>query len=485
MHQLEPDGGPLVLVGLRLGATMAATVAARRADIAAVVLWAPCVTGREFVREQRAFALLAHATAGSADNATLDWGPNGVEANGYVFRSDTVRQLSELDLGAIPRCPAADVLVLTRQDSPAKSDVFEQWERSGAAVERLTVSDYPAMIQPPLTATIPDQSISAIVEWAARLRAADAPAVVAADTCLLPNAVVVDDGVTEEAVWFDDRRFGILTRPTAGPATRAMIFLNNAAGNRVGPHGMVPTIARAIAKHGVASFRIDLAGVGDSELPAGRPAYHPYDLAPVSDVAAAVRYLRARGFTSIAAGGLCSAAFLAWHASRRLTDIDRLILINPQTFEWNEGDSLDVSPLQDQYAMDSYRHSARSLEKWRKLFRGEVDVVDLARVVGSQAVSTLTAPAQAVRANLGIGGSRSMVGQAVRTIGERGGRVSAIFSAGDPGIAHLYRELGGATRSLTRRGYLRVHVIPGSDHSFTPRWATHRLTELLIRELVD
>src|SRR5262249_37315546 len=154
--------------------------------------------------------------------------------------------------------------ILTREESPAKPDLVDTWKPLGATVECVRVADYPAMIQPPLTAKIPEQSITAIADWLTRMSDTDAPRV-AHDSPGRSNAVCIEEGVSEEAVWFDERCFGILTQPASGPATRAMIFLNNAAGNRVGPHGMVPAIARAVARHGVAIFRIDLAGVGDSD----------------------------------------------------------------------------------------------------------------------------------------------------------------------------------------------------------------------------
>ncbi len=40
---------PVVLVGMRVGATLAAVAAARRADVDGVVLWDPCASGRSYL----------------------------------------------------------------------------------------------------------------------------------------------------------------------------------------------------------------------------------------------------------------------------------------------------------------------------------------------------------------------------------------------------------------------------------------------------
>ena len=478
-----PSSGPTLLVGLRAGGLLGAIVAARRHDVQGLALWATVTSGRAFAREQRAFSLLSHVNSAVPGGSDLDWGPGGFEANGYVFRDDTVKALGMLDLGSLDRPPASRILVLDRAESPAVLPMLEQWTRlTEVAVE--PVDDYQGMIAPPLTMVTPDSAIAHIVRWVGSTAgdAASAPAAYEAS----PVAHVAP-GVDELPVWFGTKgeQFGILTQPTGRPGRRAMLFLNNAAGYRVGPHGVVPMVARALAERGVSSLRIDVAGVGDSRLPASRPDHHPYNLDTLEDVRAAIEVLVAEGFDDIAAGGLCSAAFIAWHAAQRCPEIRWLVLMNPQTFEWNEGDSLDVSPLQDQYEMNHYKNSARSIEKWSKLLRGEVQLSYVVSVVWSRVRFAVNCRLQALRVMLRIGGGGSSAARIIRALAARGGSTWFIFSGDDPGIAYLEGELGGSMTGLQRRGALHVEVVPHSDHSFTPRWATRTLTARLLVALAD
>ena len=50
-HQANVD--TVVLLGVRLGGTLAAVVAASRNDVAGLILYSPCITGKQYVREVR------------------------------------------------------------------------------------------------------------------------------------------------------------------------------------------------------------------------------------------------------------------------------------------------------------------------------------------------------------------------------------------------------------------------------------------------
>ena len=70
------------LIGLRLGATLAANAAADN-DVEALVLWDPCATGRGFLREQQ---LLAVAIGTAPERTPAPQG--GVEIPGLLLPED-------------------------------------------------------------------------------------------------------------------------------------------------------------------------------------------------------------------------------------------------------------------------------------------------------------------------------------------------------------------------------------------------------------
>ena len=475
IKRLAPSEGPVLVVAMRAGALLAATAASARGDVDGLVLWAPSISGRAFAREQRAFASLSQTTASASDSRQTSWGAGGFEANGYVFSDETVSALGALSFDALDASPATSILLLERAEAPIKSEAVVRWRGEGANVEVVTILDYPAMMAPPLTMSLPEDAIGQIARWTVHRSSSSGDMRLAQPLTAIRASV--DPEIIEEAIWYNrsTRLFGILTVPAHVDTNRVMIFLNNAAGYRVGPHGMVPMLARTLALHGIASFRLDAAGIGDSMLPAGRPRHHPYNLDVIDDVGAALDTLTGRGFLRVAAGGLCSAAFLAWHAAQAHHAIHDLVLINPQTFHWTEGDSLDVSPLQEQYEVNHYRQSARSPEKWLKLLRGEVNLWYVAVLMLKRIVGSGHDRLQSLAVRRGWGHAGSATSRALQSIAERGGTVSFVFSGEDPGISYLQRELGASMREMLRRGYLRVSTVAGPDHSFTPRSATRRL----------
>ena len=81
------------LIGMRVGATLGAAVAADL-DIANMVLWETCVSGAHFTREMEIFA--------SANPSAIQEGrearPGGVEAGGYLYTHETIASLNAIDL---------------------------------------------------------------------------------------------------------------------------------------------------------------------------------------------------------------------------------------------------------------------------------------------------------------------------------------------------------------------------------------------------
>ncbi|MFT4268263.1 MAG: alpha/beta hydrolase [Xenophilus sp.] len=114
--------------------------------------------------------------------------------------------------------------------------------------------------------------------------------------------------MTETPVLFGPdggRLLGVVTRP-AGPSTPplACLLLNQGAGDRTGPRRINVKLARRLAEHGIASIRMDLAGLGDSGAPSGQGDFVQQG---VADLQAAMDLLQSTlGVRRFAPIGLCS-----------------------------------------------------------------------------------------------------------------------------------------------------------------------------------
>mgnify|MGYP002623141373 CR=1 FL=1 len=472
---------PLAIVGMRAGALLAVEASRRLEGVDCLVLWAPVTRGRAFMREQKAFASMAVATAATSEQSPAVEG--GIEAYGYFFSDETSEDLGGLDLRKYPQPPATRTLVLWRDDVEDRRSDLKHWAGRDD-VQEGEATGYAAMMEPPISMETPRKALDTVCGFVQGSAATHPPAGPRVPAEFRTEARVAP-GVIERVVWYDPGQdlFGVLTLPEGKEARRLLVLLNNAAGYRVGPHSLNPPLARHLAEHGIATFRVDLGGVGDSRLPPGRDAHHVYGLDSIDDVRHAVDFARTQGLRDIYLGGLCSGAFLAWHAALTLEGIAGLSLWNLQLFEWNENISLDVSPLDLQYETNHYRKSLKSGSSWKKLFSGQVNVryvLGVAfRFVGYQATSQL----QRLRSSVGFLSSRTEIGTALRQLHGSGTRVHFIFADRDPGLANLRSEVAGEWKRLLRNERMHVAIVEGSDHSFTPGWASRALHDLVKESL--
>lgn len=472
----------VTLLGLRLGASMAAMVAATRSDVSQIIAWAPC-SGRQFVKHMRAFGKLVHKTATRGPAAGSP--PDGLEANGFFFSDATLTGLEEVRLpDGQPTRRFRRALLLK---DPSQFGQPVDAALLATLADDFTEADvrgFDEMLLPPSVAQTPIEAFATIRRWL-EAEPATAPEH-AASRDEVTVVAEVEPGVREEMVWCDEGKtiFGVLTTPTSKQPSRGLVLLNNAAGHHVGPHAMWTQIARHLALDGIAVLRADLHGLGDSSLPADVAPYHDYSLDRIPDVAALVGFMGQRGISDVAVGGLCSGAHLAYHfaAQARPRQLKQVILINPQTFSWSEGDSLDVSPLDDAYAAEYYRSSLASPDKWLKLLRGQTNLTHALGVVRRRIVYVVAAAWNRLRSHVPLGPQTAVAMQFGQLLGAGVG-ITCVLSGGDPSGAMLDDKLGYSQSVFARRYALRRFVVPGADHSFTPAWATDALEDLLLRAM--
>ena len=118
------------IVGLRLGATLAA-LATEEVEVANLVMWAPVINGRAFVRELTAIELTAEFRAPAGETTSGD-----IEAGGFVLSKLAAAELSQLNLlKAQPWCQRA--LIVARDDIPTDSRLRDRCSSLGFPVEQI------------------------------------------------------------------------------------------------------------------------------------------------------------------------------------------------------------------------------------------------------------------------------------------------------------------------------------------------------------
>lgn len=140
----------------------------------------------------------------------------------------------------------------------------------------------------------------------------------------------------EEAIQFGPggRLAGVLTTPASGAPRECVGLVNSGLMPRSGPYRVYTQLARRLAEQGVASFRFDLGGLGDSAAGiSGRLRDRTRH-----EIGAAVGVLTERfPDAALALGGICSGAEDSFRYAESDARVSRLIMIDPfdhRTLAW-------------------------------------------------------------------------------------------------------------------------------------------------------
>lgn len=474
------------LFGLRLGATLAVGAAQGRSDVRSLVLWAPVVSGRRFVRELRARSLLLRDPAVAADE-TVD----GEEVLGYRFDAQTLALLSDLELCAERPPRAARAMVLGR-DELADAETRLARHLRGADVETLLDGGvgFTAMTRDPQDAVVPSATLDAIVRWVAAARderpieprarpRPAAPLRAASKATGLP--------VRERGLRFGpgQRLFGIVTvaeRPLRAGPHPAVVFLNVGANHHVGPARMYVTLARDLAAQGYTCLRFDLGGIGDSRAaPGGRdnPVYAPTS---IDDVAAAISCLHAvHGVSHVVLVGLCSGAHLAFHTAERDDRVVGQVLINPPRLEQRENESLELLRRRSRKSTRYYLRALRDPRVWRDAVHGKVDVRVVLETFGERLLSRAAAAGVDAFARLrGESLPPTEVARSMSSMVDRGVATLFLYGSEDGGLDSIESHFGRDASRLRHARRVSLEILEGADHTFTPAVARRELFRRIV-----
>jgi alpha-beta hydrolase superfamily lysophospholipase len=486
------------LLGFRLGALLATAAAARGAVADALILVAPVLDGRRYLRELRTTSL-AGAGAANASRSDKQAGAAGsMEVGGYALSPATIAQLSQLNVATLTAPPAAEMLIIDRDDLPAGRAWSEALVGMGVRARYLALPGFVKMMMtPPQFALVPQAMLQEMRSWllqsgiatehvAAESRSARAelPAV-ATDLALAGNGDAPGVRLHEHPVSLGAERmvFGIVTEPARDEKRRrAVILLNSGADYHIGAARMYVSMARRWARRGYVVLRMDLAGIGDSTT---RPGHKDDEVFPpdaIEDMRTAVDYMRAQyGVRDVTLGGLCSAAYHTLRGAAAGLPVNRILMVNPQNLSWKEGMALGDLQLADVVRETrAYRGRWLSLTTWKRLLRGQIDVAAVGRVYLHGARMAVESMLRDAARRLHIRLPRDL-GWELQDIVARGVRVVFVFGRGEAGIELLRIQGGSAVKRLGDR--CRVHIIDSADHTFTQSGPRARLEQVLSDEL--
>ncbi|MDP1753107.1 MAG: alpha/beta hydrolase [Reyranella sp.] len=468
----------LVVCGLRIGATLAALATARRNDIAGLVLFEPVLDGHSYVRQLRLDAEMLNGQRPAKDE--------GLDIREFRFSAKTLEQIAGVDLRQLQLPAGSKVAVFARSDARRLDECLRVWTGAGANVASLGWEGLGPLVHQNLIEEDSLADFRAVLRW---LEQAVPVGDLQQSAAPLPRAEAAElhpPGCIETPLTFggDRRLFGMLCQPAQASPGDVVIIGNIGREPHYGAARHTVAFARRLASVGIASLRIDYAGLGDSLGPLGRENVrsHVFNVDRGPDVRAAVDALEQRGFRRFALQGVCSGAYHAFHGALHEPRISELLLVNIPLYTLPDGDvrahieQRDLTPLFQKLVM---RRS------WQRLLSGQSNLRNVVLAQLANVRAKCVSKARRLAQRLGLAQEQSFAQQALMTLSKRGVRTQFLFSPDEGDIAVFAREFGRSGADLDAYAGATMRIVPGMDHSqmkdagrdLAERWTIEFLAE--------
>lgn len=458
----------LVLCGLRTGATLAALSAARRDDVAGLLLFEPVVSGRTYVRE-----LILEADLQSGKTTARG---EGLEIREFHFSADTLDRISGVDLRKTSLRDGQKAALFVRPDARQIEACVDAWNAGGADSAKYGWDGLVPLMRHSVIDENELANFTTVMRWIQdavppKLRQpgqSPSPIVPASATLTSPHCI-------ETPLRFgpDGKLFGMLCRPTSGESEDVVIVLNGGRDPHYGAARQAVSFARRLAQRGVSCLRLDFAGLGDSLGPPGKENVLSKTFTDRNpDIHAAVDALHALGFRRFTLQGLCSGAYHAYHGALNEPRINTLLLVNIALFTLPQGDVLEYLEQRGRSPLVFLRKLFR-LGSWMTLLSGKADIGTALKALFSHVGARLVGKIKALARRLGLVREQSFALRSMGTLSKRGVRTLYLFSPGETEIETFAREFGPTGAGLKGIAGARMHVVPGMDHDLTKAAGRH------------
>jgi pimeloyl-ACP methyl ester carboxylesterase len=470
----------IVLAGLRFGSALAALAAERLGTISGLVMLAPVVSGRAYMRELSTLSNLIHRSDADQASPATD-----LEIAGFLFTPETVKDISAIDLVSLRKAPAPEVLVIAIESQAAAGRLAKSWSGLGSHVGQQVFNHYAEFMMDPAFSHYPVEAIQHMLTW---LTAHFDPGPCKAAYQSIPYVPREENHFSEYPVFFqgDQTLFGMMCMPRDAACERpAIVYLNAGANHHIGWGRSTVEVCRRLAGLGLVSLRIDISAIGDSHDPDGGVSQLLYRDESTKDVSAAIDWLETQGFRNITVIGLCAGAHLSFHTAVADPRVSRIVMVNLQKFVWHQGDSLIVAFRESYHSTGFYLRQLLVPETWRRLSRGEINAQGIFTTLSARLQKKAKAIVSSIAARFGRETSSEIarVKDWMKALDRRHVQQCYVLSIGDAGLDELslYKRIRG-TR-VKGSPYVSLAFIENADHNLSQHAARDVFVEILQRIL--
>lgn len=469
----------IILVAQGLGATLSQRIGSSIDGVDSLVMLAPVLSGRAYLRELNMWSRIIDADLGLGKEHVQT---AKVQIAGLVMPEEIAAELGKLSIASPQGLAAPRYLILERPAKAEDTGFADALRALGADVEQRAFEGYDELATNPLFAKTPIDIIALLTTW---LEARTTETSAAHSSAAIENPPLVGDGFTEMPVRFGshDHLVGVVSRPLGEIKGNAVLFLSTAYDRHAGWGRTTVDMARELARQGVVSLRFDSANVGDSPPRPDAPEQVLYSDTQTADAVASLDLLESIVTGPVMVAGRCSGGYLAFRAGVADERLKAIVSINPFVYYWDP-----KIPVRKEHvvsvprSLDDYGQRLARLDTLKRLLRGQVDVVSALQnvvIAAGRRLSPWIAPL------LELLPDRRHIAREVRhsfaLFGKRKVPLTLIYSEGDVGLDHVYFHFGPRGARLSRYPNVRLLMLPDADHNLTPPQSRKFVLDEIIR----
>jgi len=468
------------LFGFRMGATLAALIA-EKTPIDFLILWAALNNGKKYIREIK---LIQRTGKIQSEDSSL------LEAGGMGYWEQTANNISKINLTKITPL-TKQILIIPRDEQTNDTDLYDAWKTKNINIEQQYHIGSTLMLVDAHQTVVPHETIQNIIQWVKKdpdnnlitnniktiLNEVMATTDINHISPLEKDGPILKATIKESIIHFgkNNRNTAILTEPEESKKANlpTIIISNSGANHRVGPSRLYVLISRELSLMGYRCIRIDVPGIGDSIISNQQLENIEYITSSSKEISDVITQLDDDTYSKeYILMGLCSGAYFSFHAALELknTNIIESILINPLTFYWEEGMTVDTSPTQSFSIWNWYKQAITSKESWVKLFKGKIDYKSLFAAITNRIKTKYFSKKHSNKTNQSAENCNQHKGQLatdLTAISENGSHLQFILSRSDPGYDILMTNAGGIVKTLLKKNKLDINFIERADHTFS------------------
>lgn len=447
----------IVLVGHGIGGLLAPHLAQMLAADALVQM-GPQSEGRTGMRELDALSKMI----ASFLRMPLETDENSINVAGHLISKALAEDIAGLRTTTITGGSAIPALTVLRSGTRGAMEWPQKLSAAGFRVTEVDYAGYDAFIAHNRASITPIEDFERVRDWLLETVPPGTPQ--RQQTSLIANGLEGND-FRERPVLFgeENKLFGVLCIPTSVAPRAVVVFINSGDTYHIGWGRMHVEFARALAGEGIASFRIDTSGLGDSGTSGGAPFFTETQ---IKDVLKAVSVANAENLGPILVYGLCSGGYASIQAAARDQRVQAVVAVNPSRLAIAEDETFDQILSRGTSSLADYRRRALSMGIVKDIISGRIAISAVIRK-GRQMAN---AYAETIYQRI-FGYSRLSVAaqRQAKDLLARGVTSIFIFAENDAGLDELARHFGN--RKPHEYDHATVRLVNNAEHNMTARHA--------------